>query len=132
LEILSISEEFEKEEDYKLTQYSRILINPPPPGGRCEVCGKQSELATHWRPNGPYDEEAEKAWEKWGEAPDEDPMPWFVAEYGKEKGKRLCLAGMAHDQGDISWECRDCAVLNDEEYFKTISPKTPRLKRLGT
>jgi rubredoxin len=123
LEILSISEEFEKEEDYKLTQYRRILINPPPPGGRCKVCGKQSELVTRWRPNGPYDKEAEKAWEKWEKATDEDPMPWFVAEYGKEKGERLCSAGMAWDQVDVSWECRDCVVLNDEEYFKTIFQK---------
>ena len=134
-----------KEEDLK--QPGRIHINAPPDDCRCDVCGKHiSELepfggpgdplvgdfngellVKRWRPCGPYSEEAEKAYDKWEEAKkqtpdlkDEDPELWFIAEYGEKKGKELYYGQMAWESPAPSWECRDCAGLDTNEYFEVI------------
>ena len=127
-----------KEEDLKLSR--RFPINPPPSDGRCHVCGKHIKelkpfggpgdpllgnfsgelLVKIWRPMGPYDEEAEKAWE---EAEKEtqgsnNPLPWLIAKYGKEKAEDISFSVQAYGSTGSSWECRDCIVLNNDEYFE--------------
>ena len=132
-----------KEEE--LNQIGRFYINPPPEDGRCELCGRHiSELKPFrdpdhpfieifgnellmkkWRPEGPYNPEAQKAWkaaEK--EVPEgKDPLPWFVSKYGEEKGKRLYWSGQLSGSIGPSWECRDCAGLNTNEYFEVIDKR---------
>jgi len=127
-----------KEED--LNPRARIIINGPPSDGRCQVCGRHiSELTPFggpgdplvgdftgellvkkFRPDGPYDAEAEEAWKRTKkETNDEDdPLPWFVATYGKDKGEWLYWAGILNGSIGKSWECRDCAVLDEYEYFE--------------
>ena len=91
-------------------------------------------LVKKYRRFGPYDEEAVKAWEEYeklGELDDKrevefpkmkrNPLLWFIAKFGKDKGKELFLAGMAYGQVGSSWECRDCAVLDLDEYFEKLS-----------
>jgi hypothetical protein len=130
-----------KEEDLKLT--GRIIINAPPEDGRCDVCGRHiSELkpfggpgdplvgdftgeflVKRGRPAGPYDEEAEKAWDEAEKATHDDPLPWFIAKFGKEKGEDLYWAGQLYGCVGKSWECRDCIVLDLDEYFEKIKKR---------
>jgi rubredoxin len=148
-----------KEED--LTPTGRIIINGPPKDGRCDVCGRHMSelipfggagdplvgdfsgelLVKKFRPAGPYNKEAVKAWEEYekefplkiiSEQPiadgirdvkfekREDPLPWFIAKFGEDKGEELYWAGLAYDQVGASWECRDCAVLDLDEYFEKL------------
>ncbi|MCB2141144.1 hypothetical protein KQH27_00385 [bacterium] len=125
---------------------ARIMINPPPKDRCCECCGRHiSELKPFgkagdplvgyfegkllikkFRPIGPYDKEAknsfkhvEKIMEKEGH-PDDDPLDWMVKIYGKEKGMKYLYTVYAYEQVGSSWECRDCAVLDADEYFEQL------------
>ncbi len=147
-----------KEED--LTPKCRFLINGPPLGGRCEVCGRHISglkpfggpgdplvgdfdgelLVKRWRRDAPYDEEAAKAWgearkeaeEVWKEPgkspllenPNEDHfLGWFIGKYGREKGLKFYYWEMLWGGVSKSWECRDCIVLDEDEYYKEIRKK---------
>jgi hypothetical protein len=129
-----------KEED--LTPTGRIIINGPK-DGRCDVCGRHMSeltpfrgpgdplvgdyrgelLVIRWRHTGPYDEEAEKAWEEARkEVPEmEDELPWFIEKFGEGKGKALFWAGILYGSMVVSYECRDCVVLDFDEYFQKVS-----------
>jgi hypothetical protein len=136
-----------REEDLNPPRNSyRCFLNPPPEDGRCEVCGKHMSelkpfggpgdplvgdfsgelLVKRFRPAGPYIEEAEKAGNEYVKTHPEihddeyegDPLPWFINKFGKEKGEELYWAWAAHDQVGKSWECRDCIILDDDEYWK--------------
>lgn len=139
-----------------------IRINPPPEDGRCEVCGRHINelkpfggrsnplvgdftgalLIKKFRPAGPYNEEAVKAWEGYekecqvvvkSEQPiadginhieyeeREEPLHWFIAKFGKNKGEELYWMGLAYGQVGASWECRDCFVLELDKYFEKLS-----------
>ena len=123
-------------------------INPPPSDGQCSVCGRHMSelkpfggpgdplvgdftgelLVKGWRPEGPYDEEGEKAWDeaeraRHGTGEAGDLLPWFIGRYGKEKGERLYYGGMLSSSSRPSWECRDCKVLDEDEYFKKLYQK---------
>jgi hypothetical protein len=111
--------------------------------GRCDVCGRHMSeltpfggpgdpltgdftgelLVKRWRHTGPYDEEAEKAWEEARkEIPEmEDELPWFIEKFGEEKGNALFWAGILYGSTVASYECRDCVVLDFDEYFKKVS-----------
>ncbi len=124
------------------------IINPPPADGRCQVCGRHiSELkpfggpgdplvgnfkgellVKRWRCEGPYDEEAEKAWDEAekvteGKPESGDLLPWFIGRYGEEKGERLYWGGMLSASSRPSWECRDCTVLDEDEYFEKLNQR---------
>jgi hypothetical protein len=98
-------------------------------------------LVKNYRPFGPHCEEAEEAWKEYkkecplvikSEHPiaegvsqvkyktREDPLHWFIAKFGNEKGKDLYDAGWQHGLTGSSWECRDCVVLDDDEYFEKL------------
>lgn len=132
------------EEDLNLKP--RININPPPSDGRCNCCGRHiSELKPFgkagdplvgdfdgavlikmYRPAGPYDAESEKAWYEAMEYFESigkencDPLEWMIEKYGDETGRHLYWADQAYSQTGSSWECRDCAVLDTDEYFEKI------------
>ncbi len=130
-----------KEDD--LSQKGRISVNPPPADGRCYVCGKHMSelkpfggpgdplvgdftgelLVKSWRWEGPHNEEAEKAWEEADKAvPEgEDLLPWFISKYGREKGEDFYHYSSPYVGS--SWECRDCILLDDDEYLKVISER---------
>lgn len=132
-----------KEED--LTQPGRISINAPPGDGRCDVCGRHiSELKPfggpgdplvgnftgeilikRWRPCGPYDEEAERANEEAEKefkegSEGKDVLQWYITKYGKEKGEGLYYKWSAWDCKAANWECRDCMILDEDEYFEKL------------
>ena len=123
-----------------------ISINPPPKDGRCDCCGKHiGELETFrkegdphvgifdealliktFRPMGPYDEEAENAMNKATEyfnsidEKNKDPLEWMIKKFGDLKGRHLYCAYQAYHQIGSSWECRNCVVLDTNEYYKLL------------
>lgn len=129
-----------KEEDLELTAGIIFNVNPPPTNGKCDVCGKHIRelrpfggpgdplvgdftgelLLKTFRPAGPYDEEAEKAWEEAEKTMHDDPLPWFITKNGKEKGESLYWASQLYHCMGKSWECRDCIVLDLDEYFEKL------------
>jgi len=137
----------ENEEDLK--PKSGININPPLEDGRCDCCGRHiSELKPYgeagdplvgdfsgallvmkFRPEGPYDEEAVKAFqeaERWYWRSDFDnPLGWLIDKYGKEKTMKMYDAICLNGTVGKSWECRDCVVLNVNEYHKKQNQSWP-------
>jgi|GEM_PF-2681326 len=126
----------------EIVYYGSRLFNPPPRDGRCQCCGRHaSEVKPYGGPGDPLvgdfsgvhfvkvfrpdalpDEETEKAlseahevFEKDGFASEEE---WLIHKYGKEKTEEMYLMSQMANTVHKSWECRDCVVLYDEEYFE--------------
>ncbi len=134
-----------KEEDRK--QKDNINTNPRPLKGRCDCCGRHvSELKPFGGPGDPlvgdftgcylikkhrfdrpYDEEAEEVLEqaeKWYKIDGFDhPLGWLIHRYGFEKGKDLYEKTSAFFTVSRSIECRDCAVLDVNEYYYKLVEK---------
>lgn len=73
-----------------------ILINPPPSDKRCECCKRHiSELKPFGGPSDPL-------------------VGNFSGALLVKNFRRICGEG----QVDVSWECRDCIVLDNDEYLK--------------
>ena len=125
---------------------ARININPPPEDGRCDCCRRDFSELTPFRKTGDllvedfdgelliktfkaigkYDEQDRKAWkrvekimEKEGCARD-GPLDWMIKIHGKEKGEQHLYAVGLYSQVGSSWECRDCVVLDEKEYFEQL------------
>lgn len=107
---------------------------------KCSVCGRDiSELKPFggpgdpavgdfsgelllktWRPLAPYDEPLARAWEEAVKAVEWDGiMPWFISNYG-ELARFIFVFIHFNHSSSKSWECRNCIVLDDEEYFEKI------------
>ena len=135
----------ESEEDLK-TIPGVSNINPPPREGRCDCCGRHinelhrfgspgeprdwasdAYLVKRWRPEGPYDEEAEvaakEARRRYKEEGFCDPLDWMIYKYGAEKGERLYYSDMLQNSIRPSWECRDCFMLNVSAYHEKLSQR---------
>jgi hypothetical protein len=123
-----------------------IIINPPPDDARCMCCGRHiSELkpfgkagdplvgdfdgaflVKKFRSLGPHNEEAVKALENAEKhlaeiaRKSEDPLHWRISVYGKEKGEYFYWASQASAYSSKSWECCDCTVLDEDEYFEKL------------
>jgi hypothetical protein len=116
-------------------------INPPPRDGKCDCCGRHiSELKPFgapgddlpWgkftgaylvkrpRPLMPYCEEVDRAFLEAQKCYEKDGFKnaegWLINKYGKEEGEWITFASQAQGTIGSSWECRDCILLNDEEY----------------
>ena len=130
----------EKPEDLELR--SGLYINPPPLDGRCECCGKHiSELKPFGagqhlapgdcdgallvrgsRPDARYDEHVARAFEealkRYATEGYEYPKGWLIQKYGKEEGEWIDFHSQRQDTLSSVWQCRDCAALEDDEYFE--------------
>jgi hypothetical protein len=119
-----------------------ININPPPEDGKCHCCARHiSELnpfggpgdplvgdftgallIKKWRRDFPFDEEADSAYKeaksRYKEEGFENELDYLIHKHGPEKGEELSLRISAYTQIGSSWECRDCAVLDEDEYFE--------------
>ncbi len=107
-----------------------ISINPPPQNGNCDHCGRNVRdlkpfgkagdplvgdfdgqlLVKTFRTMAPRKEELEK---EVNEIKDWDEL----FKTNKEKAERLSFYDQLVNTISASWECRDCIILNDEEYF---------------
>ena len=113
-----------------------IITNPLPEYARCHCCGKLiSELKPYDNPEYPefigtylfktyrsylpYNEEAEQALDE-AEAnckEGQSPSQWLIEKYGEYKGNALNIMGHGSSTYESSWECKDCVVLDDDEFF---------------
>ena len=133
------TDSIKKEKDQKPND--SINTNPRPLEGECDCCGRHiSELKPFGgpgdplvgdftgcylikkhRPDRPYDEEAEEAFEQakklYRIEGFDHPLGWLVDRYGFEKGKDLYERTSGFFTVSRSIECRDCAVLDDNEYY---------------
>ena len=124
-------------------------LNPPPKDGRCECCGRHlSELkpfgkvnvglignvegallVKNFRPNRSYDagieqimKEENGKWQKYYDLVLERCL-WRVTHHVEEEGAysyrvaKMCGSLLA------SWECQDCLVLDDDEYFERLDQR---------
>jgi hypothetical protein len=130
----------DREEDLKL--FPGINLNPPPEDGICDCCGRHiselkpfggpgdplvgdfsgSLLIKKFRPAAPYHEESEKKYEeaesRYKEKGFETVEDYLVYKFGKKSAQDICFTVCAYSTAGKSWECRDCAVLDEDEYFE--------------
>lgn len=135
------------EEDLKLSPWEKTNLSRA--DWSCGCCGRHSSelkpfgkagdplvgdfdgalLIKKYRPAGPYDEEAEKAVKEAEKhlADDgykgKDPLEWMIKKFGKEKGRNYVCSYMAYCQTGSSYECRECAVLDEDEYFEKLEQR---------
>jgi hypothetical protein len=133
----------ESEEDLK--PRPGCNINPPPSDGRCECCGRHIKdlkpfgeqgvpsggnfnspyLMTKIRPAGPYDQEAENLYRVWFENCESAEEysrrdAELVRKYGEKEVDRVTIRA---ETAMLTWpsrECRDCFILDDDEYFAKL------------
>ena len=121
----------------------RMIIDPPPEDGKCQCCRKHvSELKPYDNPEHPefvgiylfrtfrrglpYNEEAERALDEAEQNCKEgqSPRQWLIEKYGEEKGNDLNIQGNGSSTVSASWECRDCIILDEKEYFEKLWKST--------
>ncbi len=119
----------------------RIL---PPFPDNCDVCGKHTSelkpfgsskdprvadlrgkfLARRWRPERLLSEDVRKLLESAEkERTGADARTWFVSKYGEEEGESLYYTAVFFSDYEPSWECRDCFILDHDEYFEKLKQK---------
>jgi hypothetical protein len=132
----------DSEQDLQLRR--GININPPPQDGRCDCCGRHinelrlfgkagdplvgdfdgAYLVKRGRADGPYDEEAETAMAEAEKRYQEDgfktPFDWMINKYGEQRAEQFDFSVQLHCSVGKSWECRDCIVLDEDEYFEKL------------
>jgi hypothetical protein len=130
----------ECEEDLELLP--GININPPPKDGRCDCCGRHiSELTPFgedpddflfdfsgaflvkgWRRMFPFNEEADRAFQEaenlYRKEGFKNVDDYLIHKHGPEKAKEISFNVEGYAQTRSSWECSECFVLNEDEYFE--------------
>ena len=114
----------------------KISINPPPQDGCCISCGRNVKdlkpfgkagdplvgdfdgalLVKTFRTMAPRDKKLDKEVDKikdWDEFFKSNP----------KKADRLAFYDQIVNTVSASWECRDCIILDDDGYFKTVEEK---------
>jgi len=135
-----------KYEDYlKFKAGERIY--PPLDDGKCDCCGKHIRelkpfggpgdpleddytgalLVKSCAPCGPYIDEVEKAFQEaeryYKSDGFENNWDWLIDKYGEEKFKAFDYAHFYHHHPTSCWECRDCVILNMDEYSEILKRK---------
>jgi hypothetical protein len=135
----------EGEEDLKLKP--GININAPPGDGRCDCCrrhlselkpfGKAGDplvgdfdgvlLLKTWKADFPFDGEAEKIMDEFfgncnTEEEHKKANERFIQKYGKEEAENLMIRVSASSQVGAFWLCRDCIILDDDEFYNKLYP----------
>jgi len=98
---------------------------------------KHTRLVKIFRPLGPPVEEAGRTWEEaekvFNEMSGLDActwfQSWFISRYGKERGHELLTATNLYGIKELVWQCRDCALLDENEYFEKRAES--RAKQMG-
>ena len=121
-----------------------IAINPPPSDRRCECCGKLADelkpfgkagdplvgdfdgakLVKSFRNLFPHIKELDKQIKEL-----KSQKGWDNLELAnKELYDKLSFYTQAITTISSSWECRDCIILDDEEYWETMKKRRPNAK----
>jgi hypothetical protein len=129
------------EEEYLRSLPDIACFDFPPEDDRCMCCGKHisklkpfgkvgdplvgnSEgdyLIKRWRKRlGPFDEQVSYAYGEACEICPEDTESWLIDQFGEEEAERISSVALAFGNPGSSWECRDCVILDDDEYMLKI------------
>jgi hypothetical protein len=127
--------------------YGPGIVNPPSHDGRCECCGRHISklkpyggsgdplvgdftgvyLLRRFRPTGPYNDEAEvalkEAWKCSGAKTFKETERWLIQKYSMKKTEEMLFAIEMNNLIGKSWECRDCAILYETEYFDKLNAR---------
>jgi len=120
--------------------------------GKCDCCGKHilelkpfggpgdhpsndeyagAMLVKNYRQLGPYVEEADRAVreaERFYKSDGfEDKHDWLIDKYGEERAEEFDLADYFYHDSLSFWECRDCRLLDLDEYWEEYEHKLERL-----
>ena len=122
-------------------------IDPPLDDGKCDCCGKHilelkpfggpgdplerdytgALLVKAYVPVAPYIEEVDKALQEakrcYKSDGFENEYDWLIDKYGEEKTEAFYYADFYHHFSFYCWECRDCQVLNMDEYSEILKRK---------
>jgi hypothetical protein len=135
----------EGEEDLKLRP--GINLNAPPSDGRCDCCKRHlSELKPYgkagdplvgdfdgalliktFRGDFPPDEEAERIMDEFfqdcrSEEDYKKAKERLIQKYGEEEAENINLRACASSQIGAFWLCRDCIILNEDEFYEKRFP----------
>ena len=125
-----------------------ININPPPSDGKCKCCRRHiSELKPYggagdpifgdfdgellvktWMPMYPPIEDDDRLYEKYfGDCDTEkdysEAKDVIVRDLGEKEAERIINSTIASGTIEAAWLCRDCIVLDYDEYFKKRFPE---------
>jgi rubredoxin len=134
-----------------MVKHQQILINPPPSDARCEVCGRhKKELKTFGKAGDPLVGDFDGAYlvknfrsmAIRGQEPynteglwikpqtTHNPHNWaildeekFIEKYGEKALSDYYFYDQLTSTVSASWECRDCIILDEKEYFKAIEQR---------
>ena len=70
------------------------------------------------RLEGTFNKEALKAMIEFKEQDSRDLYAWLLTKYSKKKSYKLYHDIMAYAWCNNNWQCRDCVVLSNDEYFE--------------
>ena len=135
------------EEDLTLRPWL-FNINPPPSDGKCKCCRRHiSELKPYggagdplvgdfygellvktWMPMYPSIEDDDRLYEKYfGNCHTQEDhakaRDVIVRDLGEEEAERILLSTSATDTVEAVWLCRDCLVLDLDEYIEKQYPE---------
>ena len=134
------------EEDLKLNFF--ININPPPGDGKCNCCGRHlSELKPFGKAgdplvgdfNGallikkirsmfPFNKEVNDTIEAYFKDCNtredfEKAKKELIKKFGEEEAEDILIWDQGYNTVESSWECRDCAILDNKEFHEKFSQK---------
>ena len=129
-------------------QKPRILINPPPRDARCECCGRHaSELKPfggagdplvgdfkgallvktfrRMAPPGIHSYEIDDLLDEEGQLDEKK----FIEKYSKEDLESFYFAEQLMGTVEASWECRDCIILDGEDFYNKRDEYRKKLEK---
>ena len=107
-----------------------LNFNPPPADGKCDVCGRRiNELKPFGSSGTPLAGDFEGVFlikffrPEWHLTKDELETIFESSEQSLDNPNVWIIPHFEYFQGcELSWECRECIVLSDSEYFEKKWP----------
>jgi len=125
-----------------MKQKAKLVINPPPSDARCECCGKHvSEVKPYGGPGDPlvgdfkgallikiFRPMAPRGNNRFdiSDCMDNEgnlDEGKFVKKYSKKELEEFWIIEQLESTVGASWECRDCVILEEKEYFKKLEER---------
>jgi hypothetical protein len=82
------------------------------------------------RPYGPYVQKSEEAFIEANKQ--KSPLKWILQKYGIEKAYRICWDIELYRYHDGVWLCRDCIILDCNEYHQKMMQSLPPAENIIT
>jgi len=116
--------------EYELEPFSKL--------GDSEITEKFGDalLVKSPRPLCPPDKEVNRIWKKFfgrcrTNTDFEKSRAKLVQKYGQERVSEIDFIAQASGHFEKVWQCKDCAILSDEEYYEKLGARKAREKERG-